>query len=74
MERGLIFYKICPYYLNAKMLEGFSCLILLLNEIFEFAPHYRIDTRNNFSKIKNPFRKTNIRQKTIYCTGLEHLA
>ena len=32
--------KTCPYYLN---------------EIFEFAPHCRIDTKNNFSKLKNPF-------------------
>ena len=32
--------KTCPYYLN---------------EIFEFAPHCRIDTRNNFPKLKNPF-------------------
>ena len=30
-----------------------------LNEIFEFAPHCRI------SKLKNPFRKTNIGQKDI---------
>ena len=27
-----------------------------LNEVFEFAPHCRIDTRNNFTKLKNPFR------------------
>ena len=41
---------ICPYYLN---------------EIFEFAPHCRIDTRNNFSKLKNLFYKTSMGQKTI---------
>ena len=35
-----------------------------LNEIFKFAPHCRIGTRNNFSKLKNPFCKTNMGQKT----------
>ena len=30
----------CPYYLK---------------EIFEFAPHCRIDTRNKFAKLKIPF-------------------
>ena len=38
----------CPYYLN---------------KIFEFALHCRITTRNNFSKFKNHFRKTNMGQK-----------
>ena len=28
-----------------------------LNEIFEFSPHFRICTGNNFSKLKNPFCK-----------------
>ena len=44
----------CPYYLN---------------EIFEFAPYCRIGTRNNFSKLKNPFRKTNMGQKAISYIG-----
>ena len=44
----------CPYYLN---------------EIFEFAPNCRIGTRNNFSKFKNSFRKTNMGQKTISYIG-----
>ena len=44
----------CPYYLN---------------EIFQFAPHCRIGTRNNFSKLKNPFRKTNMGQKAISHIG-----
>ena len=44
----------CPYYLN---------------EIFEFAPHCRIGTRNNFSKLKSPFRKTNMGQKAISYVG-----
>ena len=45
----------CPYYLK---------------EIFEFAPHCRIDTRNKFAKLKIPFRKTNVGQKAISFVGL----
>ena len=44
----------CPYYLK---------------EIFEFAPHCRIDTRNKFAKLKIPFRKTNMGQKAISFIG-----
>ena len=44
----------CPYYLN---------------ENFEFAPHCRMGTRNSFSKLKNPFSKTNMEQKTISYIG-----
>ena len=40
-----------------------------LNEIFEFAPHCSISTRNNVSKLKNPFRKTNMGQKAISYIG-----
>ena len=36
-----------------------------LNEIFEFAPHCSIGTRNKFSKRKNSFRKTNMGQKAF---------
>ena len=36
-----------------------------LNEIFEFTPNCRIDTRNSFAKLKHPFRKTNRGQKTL---------
>ena len=32
----------CPYYLK---------------EIFEFAPHCRVDTRNKFAKLKIPFTR-----------------
>ena len=42
--------KNCPFYLN---------------EIFEFAPYCRIDTRNSFAKFKHPFRKSNTGQKTL---------
>ena len=44
----------CPYYLN---------------KIFAFAPNCRIGTRINFSKLKNPFRKRNMGQKTITYIG-----
>ena len=42
--------SICPYYLN---------------EIFQFAPRCRIGTKNNFSKLKNSFRKLIMGQKAI---------
>ena len=44
----------CPYYLK---------------EIFEFAPHCRIDTRNKFAKLKIPFRKANMGEKVISFVG-----
>ena len=44
----------CPFYLK---------------EIFEFAPHCRIDTRSKFAELKIPFRKTNMRQKAISFVG-----
>ena len=44
----------CPYYLK---------------EIFEFAPHCRIDTRNKFAELKIPFHKTNKGQKAISFIG-----
>ena len=40
-----------------------------MNEVFELAPHCSIGTRNNFSKLKNPFRKTNMGQKAISYIG-----
>ena len=46
--------KNCPFYLN---------------EIFEFASQCRIDTRNSFAKLKHPFRKTNMGQKTLSYIG-----
>ena len=45
-----------------------TCLCYL-NEIFEFARNCRIGTRNKFSKLKNPFRKTNMGQKAIAYIG-----
>ena len=41
-----------------------TCLYYV-NEIFEFAPHCRIGTKNNFSKLKNSFRKLIMEQKAI---------
>ena len=48
----------CPYYLK---------------EIFEFAPHCRIDIRNKFTQIKIPLRKTNMEQKAILFVGSSSL-
>ena len=40
----------CPYYLN---------------EVFQFAPEGNISLRNNFLKLKRPFRNTNTSQKAL---------
>lgn len=40
-----------------------------LDEHFEFAPNSRTDIKNNFSKLTNPFRKTNMMEKIVYCIG-----
>ena len=45
-----------------------NCLFYL-NDILEYAPLCRIDTRNSFAKLKHPFRKTNTGQKTFSCNG-----
>ena len=44
----------CPYYLN---------------EVFEFAPEGNISLRNNFLKLKRPFRNTNTGQKALSFIG-----
>ena len=44
----------CPYYLK---------------EIFEFSPYCRVNTRNEFAKLKIPFCKTNMWQKAISFIG-----
>ena len=36
-----------------------------LNEIFEFAPHCRIKTRNSSARLKHSFRKTTTGQKSL---------
>ena len=50
---------------------NFANIIYLyyLNEIFEFAPHCATGTRNNFTKLKNPFCKRNMGQKAISYIG-----
>ena len=48
------FNNIYPYYLE---------------EIFEFTPHGRIDTKNKFAKLKTPFCKINMGNKTISFVG-----
>ena len=45
-----------------------NCLIYL-NEIFEFAPHCRIYTRNSFAKPKQPFCRINTGEKTLSQIG-----
>ena len=44
-------------------------LSFYLNEIFEFTPQFRIDTRNSFAKLKHPFRNTITGQKTLSDIG-----
>ena len=44
----------CPYYLN---------------EVFEFAPEGNISLRNNFLKLKRPFRNINTGQKALSFIG-----
>ena len=44
----------CPHYLN---------------EVFEFAPKANISLRNNFLKLKRPFRNTNTCQKALSFIG-----
>ena len=44
----------CPHYLN---------------EVFEFAPEGNISLRNNFLKLKRPFRNTNTSQKALSFVG-----
>ena len=38
-------------------------------KVFEFAPHCRTDTRNKLTKLKIPFRKTNMGHKAISFVG-----
>ena len=44
----------CPYYLN---------------QVFEFVPECNISLRNNFLKLKRPFRNTNTGQKALSFIG-----
>ena len=40
-----------------------------LNKVFEFAPEDNVSLRNNFLKLKEPFRNTNTGQKTLSFIG-----
>ena len=44
----------CPHYLN---------------EVYEYAPLCRIESRRNFAKLKFSFRKTNMEQKDLSYIG-----
>ena len=57
--------RVDQYINNNTFKFANSTCLYYMEEIFEFAPHYRIDTRNKFAKLKIPFRKTNMGQKAI---------
>ena len=46
--------KVCPYYMK---------------EVSEYASQGRISSRNNYAKLKVPFRKTTMRQKSLSYIG-----
>ena len=46
--------KACPYYMK---------------EVFEYASQGRISSRNNYAKLKVPFRKTTMGQKSLSYIG-----
>ena len=46
-----------------------QCVPYHLNEVFEFAPKGNISLRNNFLKLKRPFRNTNTGQKALSFIG-----
>ena len=50
-----------------KFING-NCLYYL-NEVFEFVPEANISLRNNFFKLKRPFRNTNNSQKALSFIG-----
>ena len=58
---------LCISIITFKFVNN-ACLYYL-KEIFEFAPRYRIDTRNKFSKLEVPFCKTYMGQKAISFVG-----
>ena len=49
----------CPYYLK---------------EVFEYASQGRINSRNNYRRLKGPFQKTNVGQKSLSYIGFEQIA
>ena len=52
---------------NKTVISNFSAF--LISNFSEFAPHCRLDTRNNLAELKNPFHKTNMGQKIISYIG-----
>ena len=46
-----------------------SACLYYFNEVYEFAPQYRIESRSNFAKLKVPFQKTNMEQKRLPYIG-----
>ena len=40
-----------------------------MKEVFEYAPQGRISSRNNYVKLKVPFRKTTMGQKSLSYIG-----
>ena len=51
------------------MIAKFIHSKVYLNEGFEFAPEGNISLRNNFLKLKRPFRNTNTGQKALSFIG-----
>ena len=54
----------CFISIAFKFIDG-NCLYYL-NEVFEFAPEGNVSLRNNFLKLKRPFRNTNAGKKAFY--------
>ena len=60
-------FEQCVISIVFKFING-NCRYCL-NEVFEFAPEGNISLRNDFLKLKRPFRNTNTGQKTLSFIG-----
>ena len=60
-------FEQCVISIVFKFING-NCLHYL-NEVFEFVPEANISLRNNFFKLKRPFRNTNNSQKALSFIG-----
>ena len=60
-------FEQCVISIVFKFING-NCLHYL-NEVFKFVPKGNISLRNNFLKLKQPFRNTNTGQKTLSFIG-----
>ena len=56
-------FEKCAISIMFKSING-NCLYYL-NEVFEFAPEGNFSLRNNFLKLKRPFRNRNTGQKSL---------